>query len=144
MLTMTSPGIFALVLLFAGSAPAADLKINISGFRNQTGQGIVYLWKAAGGFPKETEKSMANKTSPIAAGGLISVMFEGLAAGTYGITVVHDENSNGKMDTGFLGKPKEGYGASNNPKNKITPPSFDQAKFALDDAGKMIEIGMRY
>jgi uncharacterized protein (DUF2141 family) len=48
------------------------------------------------------------------------------------------------MDTGFMGKPKEGYGASNNPKNKMSAPTFEQCKFTLDQSGKTIDIEMKY
>jgi uncharacterized protein (DUF2141 family) len=43
-----------------------------------------------------------------------------------------------------MGKPKEGYGTSNNPQNKITAPSFDQCKIDVTAAPKTVEIGMRY
>jgi len=37
----------------------------------------------------------------------------GIPPGTYAIACYHDENDNGKLDTNFLGIPKEGTGASN-------------------------------
>ena len=43
-----------------------------------------------------------------------------------------------------MGKPKEGYGASNNPQNKLSAPSFDQCKFNVDQGGKSIGIALRY
>jgi uncharacterized protein (DUF2141 family) len=39
--------------------------------------------------------------------------FEGIPPGTYSLAVVQDENMNGKLDTNWLGIPKEGYGFAN-------------------------------
>src|SRR5436190_6092407 len=135
----------SLPMLFLGGtvAFAGDLTVKISGYKNETGQAIVYLWKAADGFPSKTEKAALSKTVPIK-GTSITVVFNDVAPGVYAVSTTHDENSNNKMDTGFMGKPKEGYGASNNPQNKLSAPSFDQCKFVLEQAGKTIDITLRY
>ena len=36
-----------------------------------------------------------------------------------------------KIDKNFLGIPKEQYGFSNNVMGRMSPPTFDQAKFAI-------------
>ena len=71
-------------------------------------------------------------------------LFNDVAPGVYAVSTTHDENSNNKMDTGFMGKPKEGYGASNNPQNKLSAPSFDQCKITVDASGKSVDIELRY
>ena len=124
-------------------AVAADVTVKMTGFRNQTGPALVYLWKAPDGFPKNTEKAAVNKKTAIG-GNSATVVFDNVDPGTYAVSVTHDENSNGKMDTGFAGKPKEGYGTSNNPKNKLSAPSFDQCKFTVDQSGKTIDIDIKY
>jgi uncharacterized protein (DUF2141 family) len=128
----------------AGSAAvAADVTVKMTGFRNQTGPALVYLWKAPDGFPKDTDKAAVTKKVQIE-GTAVTAVFTNVDPGTYAVSVTHDENSNGKMDTGFMGKPKEGYGASNNPKNKMSAPNFDQCKFAVDQSGKTLDIEMKY
>ena len=132
------------MLLIGGSAAfAGDVTVKVSGFKNETGNAIVYLWTAAEGFPGKTDKASTSKTVPIK-GTSVTVVFPNVAPGTYAVSVTHDENSNGKMDTGFLGKPKEGYGASNNPQNKLSAPSFDQCKVTVDAGGKNVDIDLRY
>jgi uncharacterized protein (DUF2141 family) len=42
-----------------------------------------------------------------------------LHPGKYAVRYYHDENMNGKMETNLVGKPKEGYGFSNNVKENI-------------------------
>ena len=56
---------------------------------------------------------------------------------------MHDENRNGKLDTNFLGIPKEGVGASNNPKSRFGPPSFEESMFVLDCPELSKEIRLR-
>lgn len=47
--------------------------------------------------------------------------------GTYAVAVFHDANANGRMDSNFLGMPKEGYGVSNDVRPKFRAPRFSEA-----------------
>ena len=58
--------------------------------------------------------------------------FADIPPGTYALAVIHDENSNGKLDTNWLGIPTEGYGFSNDAKALLGAPSFAAASFAYD------------
>ena len=62
--------------------------------------------------------------------------------GQIAIVVYHDEDSDGKLKTGFLWRPKEGYAFSNNYKPK-SPPKFAKALVELIH-GKPIEIELNY
>ena len=55
----------------------------------------------------------------------------GVASGVYAVSVFHDENGNGKLDTGFMGIPSEGFGASNDAPEKFGPPKYADARFAV-------------
>lgn len=57
-------------------------------------------------------------------------VFKEVPAGVYGISAFHDENSNKKLDTNFVGYPTEEYCASNNARNLMSAPSFSDAKLA--------------
>lgn len=59
------------------------------------------------------------------------VVFENVPVGTYAISLYHDENSNQKLDSNFLGIPKEDYGCSNNARGFMGPPKWNDAKFEL-------------
>ena len=72
------------------------------------------------------------------------MVFRDLPPGVYAVSVRHDENLNGKLDTNFLGIPKEGYGASNNPSKKLREPTFDEGRIELKDAEQAIEIKLIY
>jgi uncharacterized protein (DUF2141 family) len=58
-------------------------------------------------------------------------IFTNVPDGTYALFVIHDANSNGKMDTNFLGIPKEGYGASMNKLPFAAAPKFEANKFIV-------------
>jgi len=60
--------------------------------------------------------------------------------GTYAIGVYIDENENEKLDTNFLGIPKEQFGFSNNPK-ALGIPKFEAASFVVDTYTK-VQIGL--
>ena len=54
--------------------------------------------------------------------------------GTYAIKLHIDENENGKLDTNFIGIPKEQYGISNN----ALFLDFDDASFDIDTIKKVL------
>ena len=59
--------------------------------------------------------------------------FEDIPEGTYAVSIFHDENDNGKMDTNFLGIPSEDYGCSNDASGFLGPPKWEDAKFQLKE-----------
>jgi uncharacterized protein (DUF2141 family) len=64
--------------------------------------------------------------------------------GIYAATAYHDENGNGKFDKNWAGLPVEGSGVSNNPTIFLTPPSHDQAAFAVSNGRTQVEIVLKY
>lgn len=61
-----------------------------------------------------------------------TAIFKNIKDGVYAISVFHDKNNNKKMDTNFLGIPKEPTGTSNNARVFMGPPKFKDAKFKVD------------
>ena len=51
--------------------------------------------------------------------------------GIYSASFYLDLNLNKTLDMGFFGQPKEPYGFSNNVMGRMSPPTFDQSKFAI-------------
>ena len=51
------------------------------------------------------------------------------------VTILHDENSDGKMDFNWISMPTKGYGFSNDARATLLPPSFDAASFGYDGEG---------
>ncbi len=70
-------------------------------------------------------------------------VFENVEHGTYGFSLYHDENGNGKMDFRTW-IPKEPYGFSNNPKSKWSKPSFKKCTFEVNQPEVVIEVNLHY
>ena len=71
------------------------------------------------------------------------IRFAGLAPGNYAAAVIHDENSNARLDT-FAGIPREGFGFSRNPAIGFGPPRFSAAAFAVGGVAETQQVTMRY
>lgn len=71
-------------------------------------------------------------------------VFANLAAGDYGVAVIHDDNKNGKLDFNDVGMPLEGHGHSNNSARRPGPPDFGETKFAIASPGTTITIDLIY
>ena len=110
------------------SQDAATLTIHIDGVAPQ---GIVRLGlydQAA--YPDDKSEPVASADVQAVAGQTI-VTLENITPGTYAIQLFQDLNSNGKMDTGFLGVPKEPYGFSRDAKPILSKPDFNRVKFEV-------------
>lgn len=125
------------------SAEKGSIIVEISGFNENKGNAIVYLYpeSAKDAYPVESERSMALRKSAVN-NNKCRVEFDGIPYGDYAIAVHHDENSNGEVDTNFLGIPTEDMGASNDAKGSFGPPSFDDAKFSFYSKEKILKIKM--
>jgi len=72
-------------------------------------------------------------------GGVVTTSFE-VEPGEYAISVHHDDNDNGKMDTNFIGIPKEPTGLSNGAVPKFGPPKYKDAAFRVGNEGLEMPI----
>ena len=77
-------------------------------------------------------------------GGRARVVFEGIPPGGYAVAAYHDENGNGKLDTGFLGIPTEGLASSNDAKGFMGPPSFEKARVEVGPGENRITVRVSY
>ena len=114
------------VVLFA--ADDGSITATVEGLRNSRGKALFHLFSEGKAFPGKPSKAVRRGRGTIESG-RASVRWEDVPAGVYAISVVHDENGNGKLDTNLIGMPKEGVGASNDAKSKTGPPKWAQAKF---------------
>jgi len=131
--------------LTAQTKDTGTLTVRVTGARNTKGKIGVTLFQDAQGFPDDTSKAVRQQSVEIDSNTRSAqVTFKDVPQGTFAVSVLHDENGNGKMDKNFVGIPKEGYGASNNPKKKKRAPTFDEAKFSLNTSEQAIEITLIY
>ncbi|MCS7026993.1 MAG: DUF2141 domain-containing protein [Bryobacteraceae bacterium] len=135
---------FGLLLLSsAETAGKGTIQVHIKGLRNNSGQVILLLFEQPKGFPGDPYQAVAMQRAEME-GDRARATFHGIPFGSYAISVLHDENSNAKMDTTRIGLPKEGWGASRNPKPRFRAPRFEEAKFAFSASELLVEIDMLY
>src|SRR5215470_2828550 len=131
-------------LMRSSAAAGVDaIGVEVGGLRSDKGQVVCSLFASADGYPKKEEKAIAHTKGTISER-KAACEFTGVAPGTYALSVFHDENSNGKLDTNFIGMPKEGVGASNDAKGHMGPPKFDDARFKFNGGFAVMTIHTRY
>ncbi len=147
LLAISSVG--AVLVLAAASPPQAKsqqvnlIHVEIDGLRNDKGQVVCALFSSAADFPKNGDKAIEHAKSGISHGQAVCE-FPGVAPGRYAVSVFHDENSNGKMDTNLVGIPREGVGASNNARGHFGPPKFEAAAFHFSGDRVDLKITIYY
>lgn len=132
-----------LVLQIPSSNPRNVIHVEIDGLHTDKGQVICSLYSSAEGFPKNYDKAFAHSKSAIV-NRHGDCEFSGIQPGTYAVAVFHDEDSNGKLDTNFLGIPREGVGASNNAKGHFGPPKFHDSAVTYSGGQMDLKIVITY
>jgi len=104
-----------------------SIEVTVEDVANNDGKIFLALYNSETNFLeksyKGTKSEIMNNSS--------TITFEDIPSGVYAISVFHDENDNGKMDTNFMGIPKEDYGCSNDASGFMGPPKWKDAKFEL-------------
>ena len=93
-------------------------------------------------FPDCNRDPAAVKRS-VAAGQAGSIRLAGLGEGVYALSVLHDENGNGRLDR-LMAIPREGFGFSRNPRIRMGPPSFEEVRFTVAAGGVRQVVRMKY
>ena len=132
------------VLSSAQSPCPPGIHVEILDIRNSNGSVACGLFESPEGFPTEYLRCATNIMITKVRDKKVSFDFHGIAPGTYALVVVHDENVNGKLDTSWMGVPKEGYGFSNDAKSFLSAPSFSAASFQYNGQNLDMTIEMRY
>ncbi|MDE0530464.1 MAG: DUF2141 domain-containing protein [Albidovulum sp.] len=136
----------ALILSVAAVAQstAGDLTVEVNEIRSSSGRIYVAIHTAREdvNFP-DMEGAVAGAWW-LAIQGRQSVAFLDLPAGTYAVSVFHDENGNGDLDTNLLGMPTEGYGFANDATGQMGPPEFEAASVQVGDASVLASLKLQY
>lgn len=121
---------------------AANLTCLIKGLEHLEGSLHIAFYNSADTFLKDGKQMASCKNNqPLKKD---SRLVCPLPAGKYAAAVYHDENSNGKLDTNFLGIPKEGYGFSNNASGSFGPPKYKDAAFTMGESDQETSILLKY
>jgi uncharacterized protein (DUF2141 family) len=78
-------------------SPDGVLNIRVSGLRNSKGVVGAAVFQSPRGWPEDHHNAYRRGAAPIA-GAEAMIEFKHLPAGRYAVVVLHDENSNEKLD----------------------------------------------
>ena len=145
--------IFYFLLIPFGNAITINIKktsvpivisVTIKDIKTPNGQILMGIYKDDVSFDKEIayKKVQAFKTK--ISNGILLVEVK-LEPGKYGISLMDDENFNGKMDYNFIGIPKEGFGFSNYYHSGLTKPKLKSFAFeVIENKNMKVEVKMKY
>ena len=133
-----------LILLMATAVNAQNVEITVNGIKSEKGQIVVGVFPDDLSFRKEKVLLTTTVSKTDISDGTMSFSIS-LEPGLYGLSILDDENGDGKMEYRMLGIPKEGFGFSDYYHTGLKKPKFDSFKFTIDsDLVKKIIVKMRY
>ena len=116
-----------------------NLEVIVKNVKNEKGVLMVGLFTSQKTFTKKAWRGQ----KPQAINGTVNVTFNDIPPGEYAISVYHDVNENGQLDSNFMGIPKEGFGFSNDVMGAFGPPSFEKAKFTYPKI-QVVSVTLKY
>ena len=125
------------------SINAQTLTVEITNIQNNKGKIVLAVFKDNDSFRKEEaflKKSYHKNNLKM---GEMTVKIK-LGQGIYGITILDDENNDGKMKYNLIGLPKEGYGFSNFYHKGMSRPNLEDFNFIVNKKNKTIHVKLKY
>lgn len=112
------------------------------GLRSHKGQLLACMTAMPGAFPDCSKDPHAQHLT-VPASGKMELKFQMVTSGRYAISLLHDENGNGRADM-MLMVPREGFGFSRDAAVHFGPPRFAAAAFTVASEAETQTIRMRY
>lgn len=134
--------IATLALGSLASAAAEDgvLNVEIQNIESDKGNVGCSLWSSDDGFPSDSEKALQSVTLK-PKNKKATCVFKNVKPGTYAVSVMHDVDGDGELDSNFVGRPQEPWAVSNNaPAQRFGPPKFQAAQFKYSGADSTIKV----
>lgn len=118
-----------------------EIEIQVSKIGQVKGQIIIAIYDAPEHFL--TKQIRDWYAFPVTGPEDMSQVIDGLLDGIYAISVYHDVNGNGRLDTNPFGVPREPVGFSNNPRSLLGPPKFKKASFVIPSKTKKLVVELQ-
>ncbi len=112
------------------AAPRGDIILFIEGFRNDRGKALLALYDSPEFYPEDSRKAILLRKAAIK-NGRVEIILRDNLWGRYALSILHDENNNGRMDRSFLGIPREGYGLLEKTVPRKRAQRFEEQAFIL-------------
>lgn len=136
--------VLGLLFIFGSSAVhAQNTHVKITGIKSAKGQIVLNIFKDSETYGKEQPYKKLLFAKKGLVNGTLSLDLT-LEPGTYGITLLDDENENGEMDKNIIKMPKEGFGFSNFFLEKNKRPVFDDFKTEIKGDNNNVAIRVKY
>lgn len=116
-----------LTMLAGAVSPSPELVASIE--TDKPGEATVCLWTNKDGFPNCQKGKPFRQQKVTLNRGRTVLRFDNVPDGRYAISVALDANGNGKIDTNFLGIPREPFGVSGK-RPGFGKPAFADAVFS--------------
>ncbi|WP_111683581.1 DUF2141 domain-containing protein [Winogradskyella tangerina] len=130
MSTLVKIAVIVIINLFtisSGAQSGYSLTVQVKDADSNDGKMMIAVYNSESDF---LDKTYMGTQSDITNNSCV-VTFENIPEGIYAVSIFHDENDNDKLDSNFIGIPKEDYGCSNDAKGFMGPPKWKDAKFEL-------------
>ena len=118
-----------LAVMWTHAVSADTLTIVVTNVQSSTGTVMVQVLASEEQFKGEGQVAAFAEA---AVEGEMRFQTANLPKGEYAFRVMHDENDNGRLDSNFVGMPKEPWAFSNNAMGNFGPAKWKDAKFVLD------------
>ena len=128
-LILTLITICTLQFVNAQDTSSISLSVNVEGISEYKGSLILSIFNS-----EETylNQPLERKVIDLETQKQHEFVFSNLVKGEYAITVIHDENKNGKLDMGMM-RPTEGLGYSNNARGMFGPADYDDVRMTINE-----------
>ena len=120
-----------------------ELSVTVENIRSNQGRVCAALFNGPQGFPNDTSKVARRFCVSIHDPTALKMEIDSLPAGTYALALFHDENGDGKLNTGLFGIPKESFGFSNNPTVRMGSPSYQETTFTTSGKETSLKVSLR-
>lgn len=106
------------------------ITIEFSGIKKENGYIELNVFNSEKGFPDDKNTAFKNYRVKMTSSKKI-ITIKNIPYGEYAVSCFYDSNNNKKLDTNFLGIPKEKVGTSNNSISSSIP-NYQDAKFIFN------------
>lgn len=117
-----------------------NVSVTISNVKSETGYIMAAMFNSKDTFLGD---SIVRAERVAINGDSVTFNYKDLPEGEYAITVYHDVDADGELDTGMFGIPSEPYGFSNDAPVRFGPPKWKDAKFSVAENGATQSITLK-
>lgn len=117
--------------------------VDVTGLHSDKGLVGVAIFCGPEGFPGDSGRACARARVAIVNRTAYAV-FDALPAGAFAVSVLHDEDQDGRLGTNWAGIPAEGYGASRGARRRFGAPRWNDARLSLaggEEKRVVVEVG---